>query len=101
MRTAQTAEIIPFPQRNALENNDNDRLANALTALDIAVAEQRAAVSAWRESLTELRGVVSGLGAGLTDYQASLARLGAQVAALNSDARAMEDWADTVLASQA
>lgn len=101
MQTARTADIIPFPQRNALENNGNDRLANALTALDIAVAEQRAAVAAWRESLTELRGVVNGLGAGLSNYQASLNRLGAQVADLNSDAKAMEDWADTVLASKA
>jgi chromosome segregation ATPase len=101
MQTARTAEIIRFPQRKTLENNGDERLANALTALDIAVAEQRAAVAAWRESLTELRGVVSGLGAGLSNYQASLTRLGAQVAELNSDAKAMEDWADTVLASQA
>jgi hypothetical protein len=95
MQAARTAEIILFPMRKTAENG---RLATALTALDITLAEQRAAVAAWRESLTELRAVMTGLGTGLTDYQDSLSRLGTQVASLNSDAHAMEDWADAVLA---
>jgi hypothetical protein len=81
------------------ENSRDDRLTMALTALDVAVAEQRSAIAAWRQSLTELRGVVNGLGAGLCDYQASLSRLGADVAVLNGDARAMESWAGAVMAS--
>ncbi|MEI7710797.1 MAG: hypothetical protein WCI94_05150 [Rhodospirillales bacterium] len=101
MQTARTADIIPFPPRKPAENSETDRLATALTALDIALAEQRAAIQAWRQSLTELRGVVGGLGAGLTDYHASLGRLGSQVASLNSDAKAMENWADAALASGA
>ncbi len=98
MQAARTADIIPFPLRRMAENGQNDRLATALTALDIALAEQRAAVAAWRESLTELRGVMGGLGARLADYQDSLTQLGTKVDSLNSDARAMEDWADAVLA---
>jgi hypothetical protein len=98
MHAARTAEIIPFPHRKTAENGSNDRMTIALTALDIAIAEQRAAVAAWRESLTELRGVMSGLGAGLADYQDSLSCLGSRVATLNSDTQAMENWADAVLA---
>jgi hypothetical protein len=101
MHAARTADIIPFPPRKMMENGQNDRLTTALTALDIALAEQRAAVAAWRESLTELRGVMSGLGAGLADYQDSLTRLGTKVETLNSDARATEDWANAVLAPRA
>ncbi len=99
MQAVRTADIIPFPPRKPAENSQSDRLTTALTALDIAIAEQRAAVQAWRQSLTELRGVVGGLGAGLTEYRDSLARLGTQVASLNTDAKAMENWADAALAS--
>ena len=99
MQAARTADIIPFPPRKSAENSQKDRLATALTALDIAIAEQRAAVQAWRQSLTELREVVGGLGAGLTEYHTSLGRLGKQVESLNSDAKAMESWADAALAS--
>ncbi len=98
MQAARSAQIILFPMRKTAENSQNERLTNALTALDFALAEQRVAVAAWRETLTELRGIMSGLGASLTDYQDSLARLGTQVAAVNSDAQAMEDWTDAVLA---
>jgi len=101
MQAARTADIIVFPPRRMAANGQNDRLSTALTALDIALAEQRAAVAAWRESLTELRGVMSGLGTGLADYQDRLTGLGAQVTALNSDAQAMENWADKVLAPSA
>ena len=101
MQAARTADIIQFPSHKMAENSESGRLTHALTTLDIALAEQRAAVAAWRESLTELRGVMSRLGAGLTDYQDSLAHLGTQVTALNSDARAMEAWADAALASEA
>jgi hypothetical protein len=99
MQAARTAEIIPFPPRKPAENGRNDRLTTALTALDVAIAEQREAVQAWRQSLTELRGVVGGLGAGLTEYRDSLSRLSSEVASLNSDAKAMESWADAALAS--
>ncbi len=101
MQAARTADIIPFPPRKTAEDSQNDRLTNALTALEVALAEQRAAVAAWRQSLTELRGVVGGLGAGLSEYQNSLTRLGSQVESLNADARAMEDWADAALAPEA
>ncbi len=101
MQAARTADIIPFPSRKSAENSEKDRLATALAALDIAIAEQRAAVQAWRQSLTELRGAVGGLGAGLTEYHMSLGRLGSQVASLHNDAKAMESWADAALASGA
>ena len=101
MQAARTADIIPFPPRKTAEDSQNDRLTNALTALEVALAEQRAAVAAWRQSLTELRGVVGGLGAGLSEYPNSLTRLGSQVESLNADARAMEDWADAALAPEA
>jgi ABC-type transporter Mla subunit MlaD len=100
MHVARTADIIPFPSRKAAENSDSDRLTTALSALDIALAEQRAAIAAWRESLTELRGVMGNLGTGLTEYRDSLTNLGGKVQSLRSDAAAMEEWADAVLAQK-
>lgn len=101
MHVARTADIIAFPTRKTAKNSQKDPLATAMTTLDIALAEQRAAVAAWRQSLTELRGVVVGLGTSLTDYHENLAKLGTQVTSLHNDARAMEDWAEAVLASEA
>ena len=98
MQAARTAQIICFPAKKPPGLAENDRLTHALTNLDIALAEQKAAIAAWRNSLTELRGVVTGLGQGLTEYQASLRRLDSDVATLNGDARAIEAWADAVLA---
>jgi hypothetical protein len=98
MQAARTAQIIRFPARKPVESLENGRLTHALTNLDIALAEQKAAIAAWRQSLTELRGVVTGLGRGLTEYQASLRRLDSDVTTLNSDARAMEAWADAAIA---
>ena len=98
MQAARTAQIIRFPARKPAEFLENGRLTHALTNLDIALAEQKAAIAAWRQSLTELRGVVTGLGRGLTEYQASLRRLDSDVTTLNSDARAMEAWADAAIA---
>ena len=98
MSAARTAQIIRFPSRQMAEISQPSRLSTAMTTLDVALAEQRSAVAAWRESLTELRQAVSGLGQGLAQYNARLDLLSADVATLNNDARAMEDWADTVLA---
>lgn len=100
MLAARTADIIPFPTRKTAEISPGDRLTQALTGLNVALAEQRAAIAAWRHSLTELRGVVNGVGEGLTTFQASLGRLETDVTALNSDAQAMEDWADAVLVQE-
>jgi len=97
MHPARTAQIIRFPVKKPMESPENDRLTQALTSLDIALAEQKSAIAAWRQSLTELRGVVTGLGQGLNEYQASLRRLDSDVATLNGDARAIEAWADAVL----
>lgn len=101
MRAARTAEIIPFPTRKSPEISQNSGLDTAPTALDIALAEQRVAVSAWRESLTELHAVMGRLGAGVAECEDRLANLGARVATLNTDARAMADWADAALAPHA
>jgi len=97
MSEQTTATIIPFPQPKATPQAEGDpqvRLQRALEALDLAVAEQRAAVAKWRASLGELRGTVQGLGQSVGAYHARLGTLADDVMALNRQARQMEAWAD-------
>jgi predicted trehalose synthase len=100
-----SAVIIPFPSRapgnTAPEDpapGNADRLTRALTALDAALAEQRAATTAWRESLATLRGSTHALGTSLRRYHADLQTLETDVGALNTQSRALEAWADAALA---
>jgi ABC-type transporter Mla subunit MlaD len=96
-----SAEIIPFPvqPRATPERAGEDRLQRALAALDAAVTGQRAAVAEWRQSLAQLGDTMNGLGASLGRYRDSLTRLDGQVGALNSQAVALEQWADKALAA--
>lgn len=98
-----TAEVIRFPSRRrsaSTDTPDNDRLRRALTGLQSALAEQRQAIAAWRTSLGELQTTVGGLGDGLRHYRGSLDKLQTDVSTLNSEARRLESWADTVLEQQ-
>ena len=83
-----------------LAEDSQVRLARALAALDKALAEQRAAVGDWRDSLGTLRGSVGGLAESLGGYQARLGELAEQVDGVNRQARALETWADGVLAAE-
>jgi ABC-type transporter Mla subunit MlaD len=90
-----SASVIPFPHRDP-----NFRLRTALSVLEAALDEQRAAIATWRESLTELRDTVGGVGHNLTALQSNLDRLKRDTLSLNDDAKAMESWADNVLARE-
>jgi len=106
------AEIIPFQNRKppgtisgpqALQGADpaaeaQARLVRALRSLDTALAEQRAAVSAWRGTLGQLRTAVHGLGTSVQSYRGSLETLDAKVASLRGEAQRLEQWADDALA---
>lgn len=99
------ALIIPFPRAarppaatGADEQQARLRLANALAALEMALAAQRKAVARWQTSLATLKGNVQGLGTSLAGYDTRLRTLGARVGALNTEARRLEGWADGVLA---
>ena len=91
------AEILAFP---SLGRPAESRLARAMQELDTALAEQRAAVTAWRDSLRELQKSVQGLNVGLRRYQTTLQVLAADLAALNKAARALEQQADGVIAPE-
>lgn len=95
------AEIIQFRGRRAAPEapEGSARLLRALKGLDAALAEQRAAIAEWRESLATLHATVHGVGEGLHRYRGSLDRLHSDVTALNGQAVRLEQWADTVLAS--
>jgi hypothetical protein len=99
-----SAQIIPFPVRPFPAPKpvkpDAARLARALAALDTAIAEQRIAMAAWRDSLAALRVSTTALVASAAHYHGSLDVLGADVMALNGQARALERWADDVLARE-
>ena len=97
--TRPMAKIIPFPVRaQPAETPQADRLARALDSLNTAMAEQKAALAAWRGALAELQTTTSGLGESLQRYQTSLGTLSGNVNALRDNAVAMEQWADGVLA---
>lgn len=96
-----SAEIIPFPVPQAShpgqaapDPTGEERLRRALAALDAAVTGQRAAVAEWRRSLQQLGASMNGLGASLGRYRDSLTSLESQVGTLNTQAVALEQWAD-------
>ena len=94
-----TADIIPFPVRlKPAEPEPKDRLARALESLNAAMAEQKAALAAWRGALDALQTSTGGLGESLQRYQSSLGTLAGNVEALHGRAVTMEEWADSVLA---
>ena len=103
MSEQASATIIAFPRPKApaasgAAADGPERLRIALLALDAALAEQRAAVTAWREGLAALRGSVQGLGQSLGRYQSRLGALAEDVGGLHREARRLEDWADAAIA---
>lgn len=98
-----SAEIIPFPARPRAQPArtappaDTARLEQALAALDAALQAQRAAVAGWRDSIAALRDSTTGLGASLARYSATLESLESDVRGFNTQAHALERWADDVL----
>lgn len=96
-----TATIIPFPARPKPEAPaPQERLARALDSLNAALADQKVAVAAWRDVLGELKTTTAGLDDSLRHYRATLRTLGTSVSSLRSKARALEQWADSVVASE-
>jgi hypothetical protein len=67
-----------------------------MDSLNAALAEQRVAMAGWRIALGELKTTTSGLGDSLQRYRANLGILGDRVSALQTQARCLERWADTV-----
>lgn len=114
MSDEASAEIIPFrPRKPAVTippalgsggtlqseapNEAQVRLVRALQSLDAALAEQRAAVSAWRGALGQLRTTVHGLSKSVQSYRGSLETLDAKVTSLRGEAQRLEQWADDAI----
>jgi uncharacterized coiled-coil protein SlyX len=106
--TVQTAIILPFRPRpknvapNIMPHSaPEDRLARAVAGLSQALAEQRAAVTAWRDALGTLKTSTAGLQKSLTRYQGKLQTLSDSVATLRTQAQSLGEWADNVTAPKA
>jgi ABC-type transporter Mla subunit MlaD len=98
--TPATAQIIPFPlRRRPVQGDGHERLERALATLDTAIANQRAAVAAWRCALADLSRVVTGLGDGLQRYRGNLDGLAVRVDALRAQAVQLERTAETARAA--
>jgi ABC-type transporter Mla subunit MlaD len=94
-----SADIIPFPTRaKPAEPSPEVRLAKALDSLNAAMADQRAAVAAWRSVLGELKATTSGLDQSLNRYRGNLRALSTSVASLHARAKTLEEWADNAAA---
>nr|WP_294509391.1 hypothetical protein [uncultured Rhodopila sp.] len=97
---ARGATIIAFPARKpAAATPVDDRLTVSLANLTAALEQQRAAVAAWRAVLGELKSTTAGLHESLQTYNASLGTLSEGVAAVGVRARALEEWADDMVAA--
>ena len=97
----RSAAIIPFPVRQPMQQpallSDQERLANALNALNAALTNQREALAAWRSVLGELKTTTSGLDENLQRYRTSLRTLGNSVSSLRDKTKTLETWADSAL----
>ncbi len=94
-----TADIVRFPHQPVASpgTDGHQRLRLALQALEEALAGQRAAIADWRNALGSLRTVMSGLGDSVHRYRDSLDSLAERVAALNGQARQLEQTADAAI----
>jgi len=94
-----TADIVRFPRQPVASpgTDGRQRLQLALQALEEALAGQRAAIADWRNALATLGTVMSGLGDSVQRYRGSLDSLGERVAALDGQARQLEQTADAVM----
>jgi ABC-type transporter Mla subunit MlaD len=103
-----TATVIPFPQRQAATpttrripliaappRSEQERLSRALESLNAALAEQRAALKAWRGAMSELKASTTALEDGLQRYRGNLRSLSNSVTTLHQKARSLESWADS------
>ena len=104
MSEQSSATIIAFPRMKAARPSPDAaaeaqaRLHRALVSLELALAEQRAAVARWQQGLGALKLSVQGLGQSLETYEDRLGGLAEGVDGLNREARQLEAWADGVLA---
>ena len=81
-------------------DEQQERLTRALASLDAALAEQRIAMSGWRESLEHLRKATTGLGLSMQRYHRTLGKLGTDVSDLHAKSVQLERWADKALTRQ-
>ncbi|MFC3127720.1 hypothetical protein ACFOD4_21865 [Pseudoroseomonas globiformis] len=88
---SSTAELLDFPR------SDKDRLRLALRRLEAALAEQKAAVAAFRGNLVEMRQATHGLASQLQDYQSRLSDTAGKVSAARDAAKQLEHQADSML----
>lgn len=99
---ARTAgAVIPFPVRPRAKVGlapEQERLARALQSLSAALAEQHAALKAWRSALADLKASTASLDDSMQRYRTNLRSLGSSVSALRDKARSVEQWADDALA---
>jgi hypothetical protein len=102
MDPVTTADIIPFPgtrQTSAVTPvvaavGDNERLNRALATLAGALADQSAALSAWRSALSDLHDSAAALGQTMGSYRDRLDQAGSSAAALRTEAGRLARWAD-------
>jgi len=89
------ANVVSFRKRvPAVPVSGQDRLSDALAALEQALADQRRAVADWRASLAELGQATAGLARGLARYRTQLDMLETRVGRLDGAARKLAAWAD-------
>jgi hypothetical protein len=90
-----SAAILAFP------NRAEERLRNALAALDAALLDQKLALEEFQQNIGELGGAVAGLETSLRRYACDLAATKADVLATREAALKLEATADAWMAGAA
>ena len=90
-----TAKVFQFPVPG--EARPEDRLVQALEALDTALEGQKVALATWSVALVALQASTSGLSDSLQRYKTCLEALGDQGEELHGRAITMEQWANDLL----
>jgi len=95
----QAATVLAFPAERARPPSPQTRLARALESLRDALAEQHQAARALQDASAQLRTTLAELQRRLEGHRAGLNRLAGDVAQVNTQARTLESWADSAIAT--
>ena len=109
----KTGTVIPFPTRStpapatrripmisAGQSPEQERPQRALGSLNAALADQRAALKAWRSAMGELKESTTALEDSLQRYRGNLRSLSNSVSSLREKARSLENWADQAVSER-
>lgn len=93
----ESAQIIPFPSRKPVPENQSARLNRALQSLQAAVEDQKSAVADWQGAIADLRQSMERLGGHMRQFQMGLEDTQTELGGLRQESDKLNRWADGVV----